>query len=523
MAFDAPGVSIRYVTDGPLTVRAESTSTAVFIGPTIIGRTITGAPGTPTVTAKLVSSLTEYASEFSTAGARAGVVSMPPPPPPATNVFTDTMGHAVRGFFMNGGQNAYIVSTSRTDAAIATGVIRLTTSGGDVSYRIDALSAGVWGNSMNIGVTASRVGADFLDVEITQTLIGEADAPVTSNELFIGIDANAVETIQAGTVTITKLPDNPAGPIASLDVSAAPGAGALATNNGNITGGTNASASLYTDFNPIFEKLKDIDDISLIVLPDRLWPGQQADYEKAITHCQAMKDRMVLIQLDDTTTDFATVTVPKDKYAAVYYPQANVTLPIAGGGTRTSVVNTTGHVAGIFARTDNEKGAWTAPAGTHASVSGITDLTQDISHAAQSRMNPNNINALRYISGIPTVWGARTRDEGIYNYVPVMRTAFLIADSLRTALNRVVFAKNTEVTWRNVKAGSTAFMDSLYAQQAFQGATPGQAFEVLVGLGESMTQDDIRKGLLRLTVRFRPAFPAEFIEVSIEQIFESAA
>lgn len=174
--------------------------------------------------------------------------------------------------------------------------------------------------------------------------------------------------------------------------------------------------------------------------------------------------------------------------------------------------------------TDSEKGAWTAPAGMHASIAGITQLTRDISQTAQEGINPHNINAARYKDGMPVVWGARTRDKGgIYEYIPVMRTAFLIADSLRESLNRVVFAKNTEVLWKNVKAGVTGFMDGLYAQGAFQGATPSEAFEVAVGLGQSMTQDDIDKGLLRVTVRFRPAKPAEFVEVSIEQLFATAA
>ena len=97
------------------------------------------------------------------------------------------------------------------------------------------------------------------------------------------------------------------------------------------------------------------------------------------------------------------------------------------------------------------------------------------------------------------------------------------ADSLRAALESVVFAKNTETTWTNVKAGVNGLMQSLYAQGAFQGATASQAFDVAVGLGESMSQAEIDAGLLRVVVRFAPAKPAEFIEVSVEQLIASAA
>ena len=71
-----------------------------------------------------------------------------------------------------------------------------------------------------------------------------------------------------------------------------------------------------------------------------------------------------------------------------------------------------------------------------------------------------------------------------------------------------------------MKAGTSGFMDGLFLQGAFQGATPAQAYRVAVGLNQSMTQDDIRKGILRVNLAFAPAFPAEFIEVVIEQIFE---
>jgi phage tail sheath protein FI len=273
----------------------------------------------------------------------------------------------------------------------------------------------------------------------------------------------------------------------------------------------------------VYAALADIDDISLIALPGKNWPDNQSDYEHAIAHCQAKKDRMVLIQLRDDTTDFENISVPKDKYTTVYYPSATVSLQVGGGNTITQTVNTTGHVTGVFARTDSTKGAWTAPAGMHANIAGITQLTKDISQTKQESINPHGTNALRYIEGIPVVWGAHTRDDGIYTQVPVMRTAFLIADSLRDTLNRVVFAKNTEVLWSNVKAGVSGFMDTLFIQGAFQGATPAQAFEVAVGLGESMTQTDIDGGLLRVTVRFRPAKFAEFIEVSVEQLFDNAA
>jgi phage tail sheath protein FI len=509
MAFDTPGVYINYKTDGPLVVRAASTSTAVFIGPTVIGSSVSGSVVTPT----FVSSLTEYAKVFATEGARAGVVCMPT----TSNTTLDTMGHAVRGFFMNGGQNAYIVSTSTGTSATASGSLSVTGSA-TVIYLATAKSQGIWGNDVQITLSDSPIGANFLDVRIELAFTGD-DGAETLVETFIGVAADQLGQIASNIVDITVPDTPPAGPhIATLDVSGAPDG---TSAGGNLAGGLNSNTGAEADMGTIFNGLRDIDDISIIVMPDRIWPAAQADYALALAHCQYMKDRITLIQLEDGTTDFSTVSVPLDKFAAVYYPRARVALPVAGGATKTDTVNTTGHVAGVIARTDGQKGAWTAPAGMRASVSGVTELTVEVSHSFQARMNPENINAIRHIQGIPVIWGARTRDKGgIYEYIPVMRTAILIADSLRDALGRVVFAKNTETLWANVKAGTNGFMDGLFTQGAFQGATPGQAYRVAVGLGESMSQDDIRAGVLKLNVAFAPAFVAEFIEVNIEQIFE---
>ena len=232
---------------------------------------------------------------------------------------------------------------------------------------------------------------------------------------------------------------------------------------------------------------------------------------------------MVLAQAKEDETDWANSGLPQSQYLSAYHPFATAIIKNGAGINVESKIGVTGHVAGIIARTDNTKGAWTAAAGTHADVRGVASLTREISQIRQEAINSNNVNALRYINGAPTVWGARTRDKGgIYEYQPVTRTAFLIADSLREALQRVVFAKNTEVLWLNLKASVTGFMTTLYAQGAFQGNSASQAFEVACGLGESMSQTEINQGLLRVTVRFRPAKPAEFIEVSVEQLFEDS-
>ena len=520
----APGVVIRYVTDGPITVRAGSTSTPVFIGPTVIGKSVSGNVVTPT----LVTSAAEFADVFSTRGCRFGPVSLPASGNPDLQ---DPMGHAIRGFFLNGGSKAYVVSTSQTEETTATASFTLKNGVKKLSYQVSALSAGKWGNAVKVSLKSSSLGAGFCDIDVTLTVMAEDSNGDKKNketvERFVGVGMERAGSLSSAVVSFAI---DASGGAVELDTAARG-----LTRDVSLSNGKDSSTSVVSDYNPIFTALRDIDDISLIVLPGDVWSSKaaasdgRAKYEAAISHAQAAKDRMVLVQLkeddDSFNSNFSTVSVPLDKFASVFFPTADVKMTTPGAGFLTARnVSATGHVAGIFARTDQEKNVWTAPAGMQADIRGITRLTRNISQVNQEAINSNNINALRYIEGIPVVWGTRTRDKaGIYEYVPVMRTAFLIADSLRAALSKVVFAKNTEVLWKNVKASVNGFMGELYTQGAFQGATPSQAFQVFCGLGESMQQSEIDGGLLRVTVRFKPAKPAEFIEVSIEQIFQNAA
>jgi hypothetical protein len=423
------------------------------------------------------------------------------------------MGYAVSGFFANGGTKAYIASTNKDSGAKASEKkMNLKAASNSDLIKVVARSAGKWGDDVKIKVSNSQGGKEYVDIEVSLAY----DANNSKIERFVGIHQDDVLGLSSSLVEFNKTTGTiPAGQTLKTDE----------TGNSiefNLEGGADQEDSGKT-IGDILEELKGIDDISLIVMPEKKWGDDNADIQQAITHAQFMKDRMVLVQMKDDVTDWKNTGLPTTQYASAYYPMATATVKNGAGENVEAKIAVTGHLAGVIARTDATKGAWTAAAGTHADVKGITALNKDTSQVRQEAINTNNVNALRYINGAPTVWGARTRDKGgIYEYQPVTRTAFLIADSLRTALHKVVFAKNTEVLWKNLKASVTGFMTTLYAQGAFQGNSASQAFEVACGLNESMSQTEIDQGLLRVTVRFRPAKPAEFIEVSVEQLFEDS-
>lgn len=513
MSYEAPGVYIRYVTDGPLTIRAASTSTALFVGPTKIGGSV--AADNATVTPVEITSIRDYVDHFATRGCSSGAVSLPSLSQNNANpdTFTDHMGLAISGFFANGGTKAYVISTCRDTARAAS--VKFKTKKGDAehAYQATAQSAGGWGNDVSVTLSQSASGADFVDVEIALACLSDAGTSSSKKvERFLGVGFDELETVQSSLVKIAKLEAADAGGATFTTNAATPA-------KNDLDQGSNSTVSSI-GYASIFDKAADYDDISLIVTPDLVWKtGDSAKISHGITHAQKMKDRMVLAQTPDDVSDWDTVSLSTTEYLSAYHPRGQIVMNSPAGEALSLTTGLTGHAAGVIARTDADKGAWSAAAGTHADLRGVAALTKSISQVKQGAINRNNVNTFRYIAGIPTIYGARTRDKGgIYEYQPVMRTAFLIADSLRTALEQAIFAKNTEVLWANLKSSVEGFMNGLYTQGAFQGGSPAEAFEVACGLGTTMTQADINAGLLRVVVRFRAAKPAEMIEVVVEQL-----
>ena len=179
-----------------------------------------------------------------------------------------------------------------------------------------------------------------------------------------------------------------------------------------------------------------------------------------------------------------------------------------------------GFVAGIYAKTDAQRGVWKAPAGTSAAVAGSTGLTVNYTDVEQGTLNPDpyNINLIRQFPAAGrVVWGARTitNDAG-WRYVPVRRTAIFLRVSIYNGIQWAVFEPNDEPLWSQLRLNIRSFMMGLFRRGAFQGATPSQAFFVKCD-GETTTQDDIDQGIVNVLVGFAPLKPAEFVVVKISQ------
>lgn len=176
-----------------------------------------------------------------------------------------------------------------------------------------------------------------------------------------------------------------------------------------------------------------------------------------------------------------------------------------------------GAMAGIYARVDNQRGVWKAPA--NVSVSAVAGPTAKITHADQEDLNvdPNSgksINAIRHFSGKGTlVWGARTLagNDNEWRYVPVRRLFSVIEEATKKASAFAVFEPNDATTWLKVKGMIDAYLYGLWEQGALQGSTPDAAFFVNVGLGKTMTAQDILEGRMIVEIGIAAVRPAEFI------------
>lgn len=179
-------------------------------------------------------------------------------------------------------------------------------------------------------------------------------------------------------------------------------------------------------------------------------------------------------------------------------------------------------MAGVYTMVDNTKGVWKAPA--NVSVATVISPAVNISHEEQEDLNVpmsgKSVNAIRFFTGEGIkVWGARTLDGNSldWRYINVRRTMIMLEESVRNAAKAYVFDPNVANTWVNVKSMISNFLNGIWKRGGLAGAIPDDAYSVHVGLGETMTPEDILEGIMRVTVLVAIVRPAEFIEITFQQ------
>ncbi len=179
-------------------------------------------------------------------------------------------------------------------------------------------------------------------------------------------------------------------------------------------------------------------------------------------------------------------------------------------------------IAGLYTMVDNTRGVWKAPA--NVSINFVNSPTESIDNAAQEGLNmPMNgkaVNAIRTFLGEGIkVWGARTLDGNSqdWRYINVRRTMLYLEESVKNASKAYVFEPNVSNTWVSIKSMIDNFLRGVWKRGGLAGSTPEEAYEVHVGLGDTMTANDILDGIMRITVLVAISRPAEFIEITFQQ------
>lgn len=179
-------------------------------------------------------------------------------------------------------------------------------------------------------------------------------------------------------------------------------------------------------------------------------------------------------------------------------------------------------MAGIYTMVDNTRGVWKAPANVSINYVNKPKIVIDntMQEGLNMPMNGKAINAIRVFPGEGIkVWGARTLDGNSqdWRYINVRRTMIFLEQSVKNAARAYVFEPNDANTWINMKCMIEGFLRGIWKRGGLAGATPEDAFEVHVGLGDTMTAEDILEGIMRITVLVAISHPAEFIEITFQQ------
>ena len=311
-----------------------------------------------------------------------------------------------------------------------------------------------------------------------------------------------------------------------------------------------------------------VDEPTLLVFPDAVSLTSTTEYgqvvQAALVQCNKLQDRFTICEVNNDTTSTAVdnfrnaIGIDYLKYGAAYYPFLKTTLNYAVDNTSTITHTRTpatvitpdysgtlsaleasdpsifrsllveinkqyvklppsGAVAGIYARVDNDRGVWKAPA--NVGISSTSAPTIRVTQQQQENLNVDptagkSINVIRAFAGKGIlVWGARTLagNDNEWRYVPVRRLFIFVEESIKKATEFVVFEPNDANTWIRVKTMIENFLTGLWREGALAGAKPGEAFYVKVGLGETMTAQNILEGEMIVEIGMAAVRPAEFI------------
>lgn len=459
-----------------------------------------------------------------------------------------SLGFAVRDFYLNAGTQAIVVRLYHAETGPGAKLQRASLSADTLA--LEAANPGAWGNTLRVRVDHNT--RPLQPGEAADSLFnlavrdGETGAIETHRNLSITSghprQVDKVLLNESRLVRMTgALPG--ARPAASADPPAGrdPWDDNLPPTNYKVAAAGEASDGLALtkadDFTPANAETNKVglyalakaDLFNLLCIPPYLADGnvEAALVTDAAVYCEKRRAMLLVDPPASWTTKesaksgIAAGVGTTSKNAALFFPRLRQPNPLHDNQMEDFIPS--GAAAGVFARTDAQRGVWKAPAGLEATLVGVPALSVALNDPENGELNPLGVNCLRAMPAVgPVVWGSRTlqgddRLASEWKYIPVRRLALFLEESLYRGTQWVVFEPNDEPLWAQIRLNVGAFMQNLFRQGAFAGRTPQEAYFVKCDK-ETTTQNDINLGIVNIVVGFAPLKPAEFVVIRIQQM-----
>ncbi|MGC0418070.1 phage tail sheath family protein [Embleya sp. AB8] len=498
-----PGVYVEEVQSGARPIEGVGTAVAAFVG---------FAESGPFHQPTLVTNWDQYVQNFGSFTA---------------NTY---LAHAVYGYFANGGGTAYVVriggpAQGTEPAAIAPAPVPTAIGGFLVAARP--------GSGPDVSVEVADAEGENPPEDRFRLLVRQGGAVVETYEASTrrnvkGYLLNQVRDSRL--VEITEQPGaaqtRPERQTVRLAAAPAPAAGVARLDAAEYVGDAAARTG--------FAGLEAIDEITMVAVPDLMSAHRRGDLDAegvktvqlaVISHCEQMGDRVAILDPPPALNAQRVRTWRNDdagfdsRYATVYYPWIKVFDPATG---RNTLVPPSGHVAGVWARSDGERGVHKAPA--NEVIRGAVDLEIRLAKGEQDLLNPIGVNCIRAFPGRGIrIWGARTlSSDPAWRYLNVRRLFNYLEESILLGTQWVVFEPNDDRLWSSIRRNVTAFLTEEWRRGALFGRTAEEAFYVRCDR-QNNPQESIDLGRVVCEIGVAPVKPAEFVVFRLAQFSDSTS
>ncbi len=505
-----PGVYVEEVPSASKPIEGVGTSICAFVGL---------APGGPVNVPMRISNWTQFARIY-------GDPNEPDNGPFMPGAY---LAHSVYGYFQNGGGLCWIVRVGGGGDGAPAKLAALPSSTDDSVEAFRAIAKGSVEGDVSIDLQEETPAKD--GGEATYKLIVNAGDKTETHEglttnkkqkSYIVTKVNSASKLITLEETGTSLPDEMRVPRTGKYALALPSIPVGEVKPKEFEGDVAKREGLGG--------LAAVDEITMLCIPDlqTLANNDTAlrDLQgKMIAHCENASDRMAILDappdmLPQDILEWRMNTAGYDsKFAALYYPWLEVMDPLTN---QPMYVPPSGHVAGVWARTDSTRGVHKAPA--NEVVLGVNGLGFQVTQEEQGGLNKVGINCIRSFPGRGIrIWGARTlSSDPEWRYINVRRLFNYIAESIMEGTQWSVFEPNDEMLWTQLRIAASNFLTRTWREGALFGATPDQAFYVKCD-SETNPPDVIEAGQVIVEIGIAPVKPAEFVIFRISQFTAGAS